>query len=84
MGKINQGGVKEIRTYEFKLDEATGVRYAELTEEDGCKYVDNLPAFESEEDEKKYIAGLEKAGYVDLETAARMKADNQAAGQPNA
>ena len=66
-----------MMTYEPKTDPNTGVKYVELTENDGCKFIENLPDFKSEEEEKAYFSGLEKAGYVDLETAAKLEAQKE-------
>ena len=62
-----------MMTYEPKTDPNTGVKYVELTENDGCKFIENLPDFKDEAEEKAYYAGLKKAGYVDLETAEKQK-----------
>ena len=63
----------KMMTYEPKTDPNTGVKYVELTENDGCKFIENLPDFKDEAEEKAYYAGLKKAGYVDLETAEKQK-----------
>ncbi|MGI6206248.1 MAG: hypothetical protein ACOYJI_06470 [Anaerovoracaceae bacterium] len=66
------------KSYELKTDPATGKKYVELTEEDGCKYIDNLPDFADEAAEKAYYAGLEKDGYLDIETAEKIRAEEDA------
>ncbi len=66
-----------MMTYEPKIDPNTGVRYVELTESDGCKYIENLPAFKDEAEERAYYESLEKVGYVDLETAEKLKAEQE-------
>ncbi len=66
-----------MMTYEPKTDPNTGVRYVELTENDGCKFIENLPDFKDEAEEKAYYAGLEKVGYVDLETAEKIKKEEE-------
>lgn len=76
--KPNNGAATFIKTYEFKVDANTNDAYVELREEDGCKYVDNIPSSMTEEDKAAYIARIEKDGYVDIETAARMEAEKRA------
>lgn len=66
-----------MMTYEPKVDPNTGAKYVELTENDGCKFIENLPDFKDEAEEKAYYAGLEKIGYVDLETAARLQKEEE-------
>ena len=66
-----------MMTFEPKTDPNTGVRYVELTENDGCKFIENLPDFKDEAEEKAYYEGLEKVGYVDLETAERLKKEEE-------
>ncbi len=68
-----------MMTYEPKTDPNTGVKYVELTENDGCKFIENLPDFADEAEERAYYANLEKVGYVDLETAARLQAEQEEA-----
>ena len=70
-----------MMTYEPKTDPKTGVKYVELTENDGCKFIENLPDFKDEAEERAYYASLEKVGYVDLETAAKLQAEQEAGGQ---
>ena len=70
-----------MMTYEPKTDPKTGVKYVELTENDGCKFIENLPDFKDEAEEKAYYASLEKVGDVDLETAAKLQAEQEAGGQ---
>ena len=70
-----------MMTYEPKTDPKTGVKYVEPTENDGCKFIENLPDFKDEAEEKAYYASLEKVGYVDLETAAKLQAEQEAGGQ---
>ena len=79
---VNSGGAEFIRTYEFRVDENTGDKFVELREADGCKYVDNIPQNMAEEARAKYIAGLEKDGYVSVETAAEMEAKKKAEMPP--
>ena len=67
-----------MMTYEPKTDPNTGVKYVELTENDGCKFIENLPDFKDEAEEKAYYENLEKVGYVDLETAAKLQAEQEA------
>ena len=67
-----------MMTYEPKTDPNTGVKYVELTENDGCKFIENLPDFKNEAEEKAYYENLEKVGYVDLETAAKLQAEQEA------
>ncbi len=68
-----------MMTYEPKTDPNTGVKYVELTENDGCKFIENLPDFKDETEEKAYYASLEKVGYVHLEAAAKLQAEQEAA-----
>lgn len=70
--------MKTMMTYEPKTDPNTGVKYVELTENDGCKFIENLPDFKDEAEEKAYYENLEKVGYVDLETAAKLQAEQEA------
>ena len=67
-----------MMTYEPKTDPNTGVKYVELTENDGCKFIENLPDFKNEAEEQAYYENLEKVGYVDLETAAKLQAEQEA------
>ena len=67
-----------VKSYEPKVDPNTGKGYVELTEADGCKYIDNLPDFDDEEAEKKYYAALEKDGYLDIETAQKLRIEEEA------
>ncbi len=79
--KINKDAAY-IRTYEFKVDENTGEPFVEIREEDGCKYVDNISPKMTEEEKAKYIAGLEKDGYVSVERAAEIEAQKKAEMPP--
>lgn len=64
-----------MMTYEQKVDPNTGSKYVELTEDDGIKYIDNMPDFKDEEEKKAYFAHLEELGYKDIETVPAEKDD---------
>ena len=64
-----------MMTYEPKTDPNTGVKYVELTENDGCKFIENLPDFKDEAEEKAYYENLEKVLNAIDKARARLHAN---------